>query len=191
MGYEREREQEQEERLIAIMNTYAKLDRDLEWVRQLELPNWCIAAGYVRNYVWDWLHGYSQRTPLNDVDILFYDPHDLSEESENKYEAMLNGRSQEYNWSCKNQARMHIRNGDEPYESVADAMKRWPETVTAVGITRDKNQVVRIIAPHGLNDLFDLVVRQSPYYKDTDYFHKRVYGKRWLKLWPKLRLIES
>ncbi|WP_226991730.1 nucleotidyltransferase family protein [Paenibacillus sabinae] len=179
------------ERLIKIMRTYDFLNRDIELVRQLELPNWWIAAGYVRNYVWDDLHGYSSRTPLNDVDILYYDPSDLSEESEKKFEALLKAKLQEYNWSCKNQARMHIRNQDNPYDSVEDAMKRWPETATSVGISLGRNQNIEIIAPHGLNDLFDLVIRRSPFYKDEDYFYKRVQSKRWLELWPKLRLIEE
>lgn len=179
------------EKLIKIMRTNEHLMRDLNLVKQLDLPSWCIAAGYVRNYVWDYLHGFSYRTPLNDVDVLYYNPEDLSEESEKEYELILKNQLQEYNWSVKNQARMHIRNHDEPYISVADAMKRWPETVTAVGISLDYQNNIEIISPHGLNDLFELVIRRSPYFKDNDYFYTRVQSKKWLELWPQLRLIEE
>ncbi|WP_233532167.1 nucleotidyltransferase family protein [Paenibacillus alkalitolerans] len=179
------------EKLTQIMHTHNNLMRDLYLVRELGLPDWCIAAGYVRNYVWDYLHCYSNCTPLNDVDVLYYDPYDLSEDSEKKYETILKNNLQEYNWSCKNQARMHLRNDDKPYKSVADAMKRWPETATAVGIRLDKNMNIEIIAPHGLKDLFNLVIRRSPHYKDREYFCIRVRSKKWLETWPRLRFIED
>lgn len=70
------------ERIIKIMQTNEHLMRDLHLVQQLDLPNWCISAGYVRNFVWGYLHDYSNQTPLNDVDILYYDLEDLNEESE-------------------------------------------------------------------------------------------------------------
>ncbi|WP_052703038.1 nucleotidyltransferase family protein [Paenibacillus beijingensis] len=179
------------EKLIKIMQTNEHLMRDLQLVRQLDLPNWCIAAGYVRNFVWDYLHGYPNRTPLNDVDVLYYDQDDLSEETEKKFEVLLKNQLQDYNWSIKNQARMHVRNHENPYMSVTDAMKRWPETATAVGIHIDKKNNLEITAPHGLNDLFDMVIRRSSYYKDKDYFYTRVQSKKWLETWPKLRLIED
>ena len=36
------------------------------------LPDWCLAAGFVRNLVWDQLHGYPQPTPLNDFDFIYF-----------------------------------------------------------------------------------------------------------------------
>ena len=37
----------------------------LKTVRTLNLPDWYIAAGVIRNTVWDVLHGYKTRTSLN------------------------------------------------------------------------------------------------------------------------------
>lgn len=178
-----------EEELIRILKTNENLMRDLEWVRQLGLPQWCIAAGYVRNYVWDHLHGYTERTPMNDVDILYFDPSDLQEESEKNYDARLRGLYDQNDWSVKNQARMHIRNQDGPYASVAEAMKRWPETVTAVGIRLNDDMNIEVIAPHGLEDLFQMIVRKSPYFKDEAYFQSRVSDKKWLDIWPQLTMV--
>lgn len=179
------------EKLIQIMKTYDHLIRDLKLVRRLNLPKWCIAAGYVRNYVWDYMHGYSRRTPLNDVDVLYYDLADVTEETEKKYEAVLQGEQPEYNWSCKNQARMHVRNQEQPYGSVSDAMKRWPETATAVGISLDYNMNMEVVAPHGLHDLFDLKIRKSPYFQDKRYFYSRIESKKWLEIWPRLKVSDS
>lgn len=178
-----------EKELITILKTNEYLMRDLQWVSQLKLSNWCIAAGYVRNYVWDYLHGYQDRTPLNDVDILYYDPNDLREETETYYEFQLVNQYGTYNWSVKNQARMHTKNQDIPYDSVAEAMKRWPEVVTAVGVTLDSDMNIEIIAPHGLEDLFGMIIRKSPFFKDEEYYLKRVREKNWLEIWPRLRML--
>jgi len=173
------------------MKTNSKLMRDLELVRDLELPEWYIAAGYVRNFVWDHLHEYSDPTRLNDVDIVYFDPSDVSIAKESSCDELLNSQVSEYNWSVKNQARMHLRNGAIPYKSVSDAMKRWPETATAVGISLDSHNHVTVIAPHGLNDLFDLIIRRSPYFKDKENFYDRVHSKKWLELWPQLKWFEE
>ncbi len=73
-----------------------------------------LAAGFVRNLVWDRLHGLVA-TPFTDIDVIYFDPADLSRETENRYEAELRILAPEYPWSVKNQARMHLRNGDKPY----------------------------------------------------------------------------
>ncbi|QJD83248.1 nucleotidyltransferase family protein [Cohnella herbarum] len=180
-----------EEKLIDILSTRRSLMRDLGTVESLGLPDWCIAAGYVRNFVWDHIHNHTEITPLNDVDVLYYDLSDQTEETEKHYEDLLRMNQPEYNWSVKNQARMHQRNNDDQYESVEDAMKRWPETVTAIGITLDGDNKLRIIAPHGLQDLFTLTIRRSPFFYDYDYYRARVKSKNWLSIWPRLNLIDE
>ena len=44
--------------------------KQLRAARSLGLPDWCIAAGFVRNRVWDHLHGIAPPTPLADIDVL-------------------------------------------------------------------------------------------------------------------------
>ncbi|MFC5528303.1 nucleotidyltransferase family protein [Cohnella yongneupensis] len=180
-----------EEKLKSILSTHKSLIRDLNLVKSLNMPNWCISAGYVRNFVWDYLHHYKDATPLNDVDVVYYDSSQQRAEADKEYEALLKRSYPDYNWSVKNQARMHVRKKESSYSSVEDAMERWPETVTAIGVSLDQNDHVTLVAPHGLNDLFELVIRRSPYFADYDYFIKRVLNKNWLNTWPKLRLIEE
>lgn len=148
-----------EKLLKEMLASRVGLLRDLTLVQSLGLPHGCIAAGYVRNYVWDVLHDRRTGTPFNDVDVLYYDSSDLSEETEKKLEEALRKKHPAYHWSVKNQARMHLRNKEAPYLSVEDAMKRWPETATAVGVALDREGELRILAPHGLQDLFGLKVR--------------------------------
>ncbi|WP_334072834.1 MULTISPECIES: nucleotidyltransferase family protein [Paenibacillus] len=163
--------------------------QDLKAVADLDLPEGCIAAGYLRNFVWDVLHGYEERTPLQDVDVLYYDPYCLDEEAEKEYDKQLRLKVPERNWSVKNQARMHIRNGNPPYASVEDAMRYWPETATAVSARWNRTGRPEFLAPYDLEDLLQLRVRQSPLFSDRNFFLKRVHDKAWLRIWPRLTLI--
>jgi len=45
----------------------------LKIVKDLNLPDWWIGAGFVRNKVFDYLHEYKKRTKLNDTDIIYFD----------------------------------------------------------------------------------------------------------------------
>ena len=90
------------------------------------------------------------------------------------------------NWSVKNQARMHIRNGHLPYDSLINALTFFPETCSAIAI--DSNW--KIIAPYGITDLINLSLVETDYCKtfENGTFAKRVIKKEWLKKWPKLKL---
>ncbi len=57
--------------------------------RELGLNQWCLAAGFVRNLVWDQLHGYLSPTPLNDIDLVYFDKKDISEQHDLQLEALL------------------------------------------------------------------------------------------------------
>ena len=51
----------------------------LKAAKQLHLPDWWICAGFVRSKVWDTLHHFQEKTPLPDVDVIYYDNQQLSE----------------------------------------------------------------------------------------------------------------
>lgn len=42
-------------------------------VRALQLCDGWIGAGFVRDAVWDYLHGYGQRPVTGDVDVVWFD----------------------------------------------------------------------------------------------------------------------
>lgn len=178
-------------RLLQFIESNPHMIEDLQLVRSLNLPDACISAGYVRNQLWDHLHGYTEFTPLRDVDVIYFDPTHTDESVEKEYEVLLISQSNKYKWSVKNQARMHEIKNDQPYTSVEDAMKRWPETATAIAIRLNANDEIEVIAPHGLDDLFSMTIRISPYFHDHAYFLKRVTDKRWLTIWPQAQIVQS
>ncbi|CDT91900.1 conserved hypothetical protein [Vibrio coralliirubri] len=159
----------------------------LNCVAQLDLPQCYVAAGFVRNLVWDHLHGYASPTPLNDIDVIYFDPMYTSYESELKYEALLKQRLPELNWQVRNQAYMHTRNGDEPYQGSLDAMSYWPEKETAVAVKQSLNGDIECISSFGLESLFDLQITPNSK-RSRDIFDQRVQSKDWLTQWPKLKI---
>lgn len=158
-------------------------------VETLQLPDWAIGAGFVRNKVWDTFHGYTQSTPPSDIDVVFFDA--LNVFDEKQVQDQLRSIRPELNWEVVNQATAHSMNQEKPYTSTEDALSKWPETATAVGVTLKKDNL-RLIAPHGIEDLVNMVVRPTPvFFTSADKRAKvrdRVRSKRWKEKWPKLEL---
>ncbi len=58
---------------------------------------------------------------------------------------------------------MHLRNGDAPYGSSAEALAHWLETPTAVALRLNQGGGLELLAPLGTGDLLGLVVRPTPH----------------------------
>lgn len=162
----------------------------LKTVSQLDLPDWWVCAGFVRSKIWDTVHGFNTRTPLSDVDVIYYDDTNIWESAEKKIETTLHDLLETVPWSAKNEARMHIVNMIEPYTSSADAIEKFPETATALGVTLDKVDKVILLAPHGIEDAVKGCIRPTPYFKDNNermaIFEKRLNEKKWDLIWPQI-----
>ncbi|MGB0834591.1 MAG: nucleotidyltransferase family protein [Psychrobium sp.] len=155
----------------------------LDAVYQLALPQCYIAAGFVRNLVWDHLHQFTQSTPLNDVDVIYFDTDEADVNQCLAYEAKLKQLMPQLNWQVRNQAKMHLRNNDVPYLSSFDAMRHWPEKETAVAIRQTAKDEFECIAVFGFESLFALQVTYNPL-RPREVFDERVESKGWLVKWP-------
>ncbi|RJT45476.1 nucleotidyltransferase family protein [Rahnella woolbedingensis] len=147
-----------------------------------------LAAGFVRNLVWDRLHGYENATPLNDIDVVYFNPEDCSVAKDEHYEQLLLEKSPDFPWSVKNQARMHERHGHAPYVSSAQAMSHWVEVETAIGARINAAGQIELNAPLGLDALFTFTITPNPRHAIAAVFAERVSSKGWLARWPKLRV---
>jgi hypothetical protein len=161
----------------------------LETVRALDLPDWWIGAGFVRNAVWDHLHGFSSPTPLDDIDVVWFDPARAEKSIDDSLLTSLRVRQPDLPWSVKNQARMHLRNGDRPYRSSVDAMCHWPETATAIAVTLRRDDALELAAPFGVDDLLAMVLRPTPHFRAHRLaaYRERQRAKSWHTRWPRLR----
>jgi hypothetical protein len=160
----------------------------LRAAERLRLPDWYIAGGFLRNAIWDYLHEKQLRTPLNDVDVVYYDPADLRPDTERGLEATLQDDRPAVIWQVRNQARMHIPNGHAPYRDTQHAMAHWPEIPTCVGVRLDRG-AIKIAAPFGIEANWSLQVRPNPLVRyAVSLYNDRIRNKRWLEHWPKLNV---
>ena len=181
------------ERLAALRALIASDQRRMDVlraVRDLGLPDCWVAAGFVRNCVWDHVHGFAASPLLEDIDVVWFDAAQCDAECDAAHERALLSRDANLDWSVKNQARMHVRNGDAPYASATDAMRYWPETATAVGVRLGQDDTIEVAAPFGLDDLFGLAVRPTGRFalEKRAVYLARIRAKDWPGRWPRLRI---
>lgn len=178
--------------IIATIEGQPDMMRLLDAVGRLGLPDAWIGAGFIRNAVWDVLHGRRiDCTLLGDIDVVFFDPVDTRPERDAAIERDLRAACPHAApWSVRNQARMHRRNGDAPYLDTEDAVRHWPETATAVAVRSRLGGRVELIAPHGMADLLAVIVRPTPAFAaKMEICRRRVIGKGWLARWPRLTVV--
>jgi hypothetical protein len=162
----------------------------LQEAEKLHLPDWMIGAGFLRNKVWDHLHGIKQEiADTRDVDLIYFDVANQNEKYDRDLSARMQGKLG-LEWEIVNQAYTHKwHNRSIPYKDSTEALSEWVETPTCVAVTL-QNGKPKIIAPLGINDLVNLIVRPSPT-ADIETFKKRYINKKWLEKWPKLKIVTS
>tara|TARA_R110000751_G_scaffold307911_1_gene435161 strand:- start:86997 stop:87509 length:513 start_codon:yes stop_codon:yes gene_type:complete len=163
----------------------------LRAVSTLDLPDCWVAAGFVRNLVWDHLH--HKNTRLNDVDVIYYCQSDTQGQLAINATEQLHEKLPKVNWQVKNQALMHNKNQHNQhnqYLSSIDAMTFWPEQETAVAVALDARGDISVAAPFGLRPLFKGSITVNPK-ADEEIFWQRIQQKSWLTSWPKLLVINS
>lgn len=173
-----------------ILNLIEKDERMMNILciaEELNFPDWVIGAGFVRNKVWDYLHGYVKKeVETNDIDLVYYDLNGNDQITDEELSQKLRIETG-IKWEIVNEAYAHKWNMCDPYESIEDALSQWPETATGVGIKLESGKL-KLIAPHGIADLINLIVRPSSKFPDgLERVKERVKEKRWLEKWPKLK----
>jgi uncharacterized protein len=176
-----------EELIKSISTDHFMLDI-LQQVQDLKLPDCWIGAGFIRNKAWDILHGHDQRAPLNDIDVVYFNPNQIDPEVELELEEILKKRNKLVDWEIKNQARTHLWHKRPPYKNTTEAISEWVETATCIGAKLDEKNLITLTAPHGFEDLEKLILRPTPSLKDIDVFKNRIDKKRWIEKWPKLKV---
>ena len=185
-----------DQRLVDLVRQAQHLMSALVAVRQLGLASWCIGAGGVRSLVWDSLHGFAQPSALDDVDVVYFDA-SQTEPQEAELQARLSQRMPGLRWEVTNQAtvhhwfREHLGQAVPPLASLEAGIATWPEFATCVGVALAADDSIRVIAPHGLQDLFDLRVRHNPLRADAQTYRHRVAHKRFAQRWPLLQVLPA
>ncbi len=182
------------ESLTRVVLASPVLQPVLERWDQLALPDCWLAAGALAQTFWNAAHELPPEHGISDIDIVYFDDRDLSEQAEAAHSARINATFSEcrIRLDVKNEARVHLwyerRFGYpiRPYASIQDAVATFPTTATSVGIRPDL-ETIELCAPFGLNDLVQLVVRPNKAQVTAEIYAAKV--NRWKQLWPRLKIM--
>jgi hypothetical protein len=168
--------------------------RMLQRFDEVRLPDSWIVAGCIAQTVWNAACGRPAGFGIKDVDLVYFDPADLSAEAEADHERRLADLFRELpiKLDAKNQARVHLWYESAfgypipPYRSTADAIASFPTTATAVGV-RLAGDKLECCAPFGLDDLFASRVRPNKCQVTRAIYAAKV--ERWRSIWPQLKFL--
>lgn len=166
-------------------------------VRDEDIADAWVGAGVLRDLVWGELYGSGfNPSAVRDIDVAFFDPHDLSRANDTSMTARLHERWSEVPWEARNQAAVHTWydgkfGGDrvQPLTSIADAVATWPETATAVAVRLSDDDALEICAPLGLSDLLAGVWRVNPRRVSREQSLARLARHRPEQRWPAVTVI--
>lgn len=188
----------QNKEFVSILKRNKDLMKILDYISELKLPNFYIAAGSIFQTIWN----YYDKKPLNygikDIDIIYYDSENISknyeEELERKITEYFKSINLNYEFDVHNEARMHLWKKENEnkninqYKNSEDAIDQWIATVHAVGITKINNRIY-VYAPYGLSDIFSKTIRPIKHKANS----KELYDKKvesWQKRFSNLNIID-
>ena len=159
-------------------------------IRDLELKDTWLAAGSVRNFIWNLLSDKSPFDHETDVDVIFFDP-DVSYEETLRIERKLKEEFPQYQWELKNQVYMHLHSPHTvPYTSSCDAMSKYPERCTAIGLRLHADATLELFAPYGIEDIWNFQVSPTPHFLENEdrmkHYQERLSKKNWQEKWKNL-----
>ena len=162
---------------------------------QIGLPDGCLVAGALAQTVWNQRFGLPVTHGIDDVDLVYFDADDLSEEAEADHAARIAAlfRHLPVRLDVKNEARVHLWYERKfgypikPYRSVEEAIATFPTTASAVGV-RPAGNGLDVIAPFGLADMQGGIVRPNKVQITPELYAAKV--TRWLACWPGLTVVD-
>jgi len=166
----------------------------------LELHDTWVVSGCLFQTVWNVLAGESPSRGIRDYDLFYFDPSDLSRESEEA----VNRRAAELfaDLDCeidiRNQARVHTwyeqEFGVAGYPRLSrstDGIDNFLAICCMVAIRRAKRGDFEIYAPFGVDDVLDRVMRPNPWFANAPVEYYNLKAARWRALWPDLQVVPS
>jgi len=159
------------------------------------LPGWYLVAGCLCQTVWNVVTGQPPEAGILDYDLAYYDASDLSWDAE---DAVIRAGNQVFTGlpapvQIRNQARVHLWYEPKfgiscpPHASTEAAIDSYEATTTCLGVRAGAGERWRIYAPHGLSDVFNLVVRPNPVLAPRHVYEAKI--ARWRRQWPGLTVL--
>ena len=167
----------------------------LERAAALGLPGWYVTAGCLFQTVWNVVTGRPAGAGIKDYDLFYFDGGDLSWEAEDR--AIRRAREAFAGVAAevevRNEARVHLWYEEKfgapcpPYESTEAAIDSFAATTCCLGVRLEEGGRWRVYAPHGLSDVFNLVLRPNPVLAPRSVYETK--AARWRTRWPELTVL--
>jgi len=161
----------------------------------LDLPGWYVTAGCLFQTVWNVVTKRPPARGIRDYDVFYFDDTDLSWEAEDAVirtgQEMFGDLGAEV--EIRNEARVHLWYERKfgvpcpPYDSTESAIDRFAATTCCLGVRLEGDGQWRVYAPHGLSDVFNLVVRPNPVLAPREVYESK--AARWKAEWPELTVL--
>ncbi|WP_420430652.1 nucleotidyltransferase family protein [Hyphobacterium sp.] len=169
----------------------------LERAQTIDLPDWALMAGAVYQAVWNRLTGRPADYGVNDYDLAYCDPSDLTEAGEAAFVERASRAFADLDAEVEicNQARVPIwfsaLYGVEraPIQSTEDAVKEFASLTHAVAIRLAADGTPEVIAPYGFDELFSLVVKPMPDISTPDHWNAKIARQK--QLWPEIEFVRA
>jgi hypothetical protein len=181
-----------EDDILAFLKQDSFVMGALAAARSLNLPDWMIAGGFIRNRIWDGLHHFREPSALTDIDLIYFDRENTDENVEKERDLEL-GKIFPAPWSTKNQARMHTIHNFPPYASSEEALSFWVANPNCIGVRLETDDTLQLFAPNGIDELLKLQVRPNKKWLDRigtkegiPYFLNYAEIRHWKEKWPLL-----
>jgi hypothetical protein len=186
---------EQMARFQATLSRNETVIRVLDAAARMALPGWYLVAGCLYQTVWNVVTGQPPEAGILDYDLAYFDPSDLSWEAEDSI--IQAGRTVFGDLTApvqiRNQARVHLWYEQKfgvrcpPHSSTEAAIDTFEATTACLGVRTEPGGRWRIYAPHGLADVFNLVVRPNPALAPREVYRAKT--MRWQRQWPSLTVL--
>src|SRR5581483_11847380 len=161
----------------------------------LDLPGWYLVAGCVYQTVWNVVTGQPPEAGILDYDLAYFDGSDLSWDAE---DAVIQSGHDVFSGlpapvQIRNQARVHLWYEQKfglpcpPHQSTEAAIDTYEATTACLGVRQEPGGRLRVYAPHGLSDVFNLVVRPNPVLAPREVYETK--AARWKDEWPELTVL--
>lgn len=130
--------------------------RVLNLLYDFDLEGAYVTGAFVRDAVWDAAHERAPQ-PVLPVRVTYLDASRPDPNVDGQLQLELTAKAPNKAWLVENAARW-----SPPARTMDKAIAAAPDTARAVGVKLARNDGIEILAPHGLEDLFALVVRPTP-----------------------------
>lgn len=186
---------EQLDALRSVLTQNEVLTDVLARTATLALPGWYVTAGCLFQTVWNVVTGRDPADNIKDYDVFYFDGGDLSWEAE---DAVIRAGREAFaglpaEVEIRNEARVHLWYERKfgvrcpPHESTEAAIDRFAATTCCLGVRLEPDGRWRVYAPHGLSDVFNLVVRPNPVLAPREVYEAK--AARWKGEWPQLTVL--